>query len=120
MFSYLGLNTKSAKKSKPDQIDTFLNDTQLRFGGFYNSEALRSLLLSGKKPKLTFIGYVTSKLFTANSTANTEVSELNCSNRRQISSSVLSISKIPGVKSVDNLVTNIFEQQDVFLILILN
>lgn len=117
--AYLGFkmirssNKKGAKKSKLDQIDTFLNDTQLRFGGFYNSDALRSLLSSGKTPKLTYIGYVTSKLFTANSTANTEVSELNCSNTRQISSSVLSISRVPGVKPVDNLVTNVFEQQDV-------
>lgn len=67
----------------------------------------------GKYPKLTFIGYSTSKLFTTNSTANTELSDLNCRNNRQVSSSVLSVSRIDGVMPVDNLVTVVFEQQDV-------
>lgn len=67
----------------------------------------------GTSPKLTFIGYLNSKLFTSNSTTNTESSDLNCSNVRQVSSSVLSISKIPGAVTADNLVTIIFKEQDV-------
>lgn len=73
-------------------------------------------LIKGTLPKLTFIGYLTSKLFTSNYTENTEKSDLNCSNYRQISSRVLSILPSPGLAFAKNLVTTFFEEQEVKLI----
>lgn len=48
-------NQKVMKNSKLDAVDSFLNDTTLKFGGYYNANALSPLITNGIRDQVEFL-----------------------------------------------------------------
>ena len=67
----------------------------------------------GQPIKLSWIAYLNSKFFTANSVQNIEKNELNCSSGKQISPNILAVYplRLPSNLTDKNLITTIFEEQ---------
>lgn len=65
--------------------------------------------------RLSFISFKTSKFFISKDVANIEPGENSCSNKKQISPYVLSVSPIDGIKPTRDLFTVIFEELSVII-----
>lgn len=92
-----------------DSIDYFLNIENLKYAGFFNRDVVQEMVSRNKSVRITYIGYLTSKLFNGKA-INLKESETNCNSSLQISPHVISASKLPEFQSKDDLVTLIYEQ----------
>lgn len=104
-----------------DSINNYLDRINFKFGAYFNENSVKKLIDQGKKPRLTFIGYLTPKFFTSNSTLETENPEkVKCTPNRQLIPNIVSASQIQGVEKTDDLITIIYEEQKVLKLFYFN
>lgn len=71
---------------------------------------MNNLIQAGKTPRVTFVGYLTSKLFQTNYTYQEE--KINCTNKYILSPNVISASEIDGIEPTSDLITIIYREQE--------
>ena len=108
-------SSKFIKLTPEDQIYSYLNYANLTFAAFYNEHVIRNLLSTRDSVRLTYVGYLTPKLFTSKAMSGTkEESSLTShifSDKQQISTYVVKVSPIRDFLPESNLVYTLFEQE---------
>jgi hypothetical protein len=123
--------TSRNKRSVADQLNDTFSDSNLTMAAFYNEDIINRLfqnskpyfyycvigknnfnilkLQKGTTLRLSYVGYLNSKLFTGKSANNS----LSCSSRKQVSPYVIKVTPIDGLLSAPDLVYTIFGPQTV-------
>ena len=110
---YLSFNLSKNVSFSPNYYQSLLNKTNITYAGFYNPNVINNLIRKGQLIKLSWIAYLNSKFFTADSVQNIEKNELNCSSGKQISPNILAAYplRLPLNLTDNSLITTIFEEQ---------
>ncbi|CAF1044931.1 unnamed protein product [Brachionus calyciflorus] len=110
-YGFVKISEKTVTGVDSDTIDSFLALSDFKYASYFNKKKIEELILQNKFPRITFLGYETSKLFSS-STANNTLDETDCSSTRQIGTNVISINPISYLENSDELVSIIYNEQN--------
>ena len=96
-----------------DSIDYFLNYTDLKYAGYFNKKTIENLIARNLTPRITYVGYATSKLFTSNTAQNLEDDQVDCKYLKQLGPNVISATQLENTNYNDELIFLIYEEQKV-------
>lgn len=85
----------------------------MKYASFFNKKIVENLVGKNLTPRITYVGYSTSKLFTSNTTQNLREDQVDCKYLKQLGPNVVSATQLENTENTEDLIFLIYEEQKV-------